>query len=137
MVENFYTMMEVCEQTGLTYQTLKFYCNEGLIPHVQRDSRNRRIFDEPTLAWIKDLACLKKCGMSIAEMKEYLALCLVGEKSIPERQVILARKSEELQDQMRTLQESLDYIDWKQQFYEDVLTGKTPFRSNLIRGTAQ
>lgn len=23
--------------TGLTYQTLKFYCNEGLVPYVQRD----------------------------------------------------------------------------------------------------
>lgn len=71
--------------------------------------------------------------MNIAEMKEYLALCLEGEKSIPERQDMLARKSEELEEQMKTLQESLDYIAWKQQFYEDVLTGKIPFKSNLIR----
>lgn len=32
-----YTMMEACRETGLTYQTLKFYCNEGLIPNVHRD----------------------------------------------------------------------------------------------------
>lgn len=25
-----YTMMEACRETGLTYQTLKFYCNEGI-----------------------------------------------------------------------------------------------------------
>lgn len=62
------------------------------------------------MAWVKDLACLKKCGMSIAEMKEYLALCLEGERSITQRQVMLARKSEELEEQMKTLQESLDYI---------------------------
>ncbi|WP_353956768.1 MerR family transcriptional regulator [uncultured Veillonella sp.] len=28
-------MAEVCKMTGLTYQTLKFYCNEGLVPYVQ------------------------------------------------------------------------------------------------------
>lgn len=41
-----YTMMQVCKETGLTYQTLKYYCNEGLIPNVKRDKNNRRVFDE-------------------------------------------------------------------------------------------
>ena len=67
-----YTMMQVCRQLDMTYQTLKYYCNEGLIPNVKRDSNNRRIFDEKDVKWIKDLTCLKKCGMSIQEMKEYL-----------------------------------------------------------------
>ena len=26
-----YTMMQVCREVGMTYQTLKFYCNEGLV----------------------------------------------------------------------------------------------------------
>ena len=73
-----YTMMQVCRETDMTYQTLKYYCNEGLIPNVKRDGNNRRIFDERDVKWIKDLVCLKKCGMSIQEMKEYLDLCLGG-----------------------------------------------------------
>lgn len=128
-----YTMMEACRETGLTYQALKFYCNEGLVPNVRRDKNNRRYFDEATVKWIKDLTCLKKCGMSIDEMKEYLALCLEGPSSIEERQQILARKQAALREQMQKLQESIDYIDWKQQFYTDVLTGKRPYISNLIK----
>lgn len=128
-----YTMMEACRETGLTYQALKFYCNEGLIPNVRRDKNNRRYFDEATVKWIKDLTCLKKCGMSIDEMKEYLALCLEGPTSIEERQQILARKQVALREQMQKLQESIDYINWKQQFYSDVLTGKRPYISNLIK----
>lgn len=62
-----YTMMQVCKEADLTYQALKFYCNVGLIPNVKRDKNNRRIFDEKDLKWIKDLVCLKKCGMSIQE----------------------------------------------------------------------
>lgn len=126
-----YTMMEACRETGMTYQALKFYCNEGLVPDVRRDKNNRRYFDEATVKWIKDLSCLKKCGMSIEEMKEYVGLCLEGPESIERRQQILARKQEALREQMQKLQESIDYIDWKQQFYNDVLTGKRPYISNL------
>ena len=38
-----YTMMQVCREVDMTYQTLKYYCNEGLIPNVKRDGNNRRI----------------------------------------------------------------------------------------------
>ena len=127
-----YTMMQVCKETGMTYQALKFYCNEGLIPNVKRDKNNRRIFDERDLAWIGSLTCLKKCGMSIQEMKDYLALCLQGEGTIPQRKEMLARKQERLHAAMRELQESIAYIDWKQNFYDEVLSGKRPYESNLI-----
>ena len=59
-----YTMMQVCRETDMTYQTLKYYCNEGLIPNVKRDKNNRRVFDEHDVKWIKDLVCLKKCALS-------------------------------------------------------------------------
>ena len=126
-----YTMMHVCKETDMTYQTLKFYCNEGLVPNVKRDKNNRRVFDERDIAWIKSLTCLKNCGMSIQEMKDYLALCLQGEVTIPQRKEMLAHKQEALRKTMRQIQESIDYIDWKQGFYDDVLSGKRPYESNL------
>ena len=84
-----YTMKQACQQTGLSYETLKFYCNQGLVPNVKRDGGNRRVFDDRDIAWINSLNCLKNCSMGIAEMQEYIALCLQGEASIPERKVIL------------------------------------------------
>ncbi|WP_353885598.1 MerR family transcriptional regulator [uncultured Veillonella sp.] len=39
-------MAEVCKMTGLTYQTLKFYCNEGLVPYVQGDKNNHHLFND-------------------------------------------------------------------------------------------
>ena len=127
-----YTMKETCNQTGLSYDTLKFYCNEGLVPNVKRDKNNYRIFDDNDVAWISSLSCLKNCNMSIQEMKEYLNLCLGGEKTIPQRQVILDVKLKELEEKMQELKKSIDYIHWKQGFYNDVLSGKTKYYSNLI-----
>lgn len=128
-----YTMMQVCRELDMTYQTLKFYCNEGLVPNVKRDKNNRRIFDEKDVKWIKDLACLKKCGLSIQEMKEYLDLCLQGESTILSRKEMLAQKQEELKASIKELENSVAYIDWKQNFYDEVLSGKIPYISNLIR----
>lgn len=125
-------MMQTCKETGLTYQALKFYCNEGLVPNVKRDKNNRRVFDERDVKWIKDLVCLKKCGMSIQEMKDYLALCLEGPSTITRRKEMLSVKREELLSSIQELESCVDYIDWKQQFYDDVLSGKRPYVSNLI-----
>lgn len=128
-----YTMMQVCRELDMTYQTLKYYCNEGLVPNVKRDGNNRRIFDEKALKWIKDLTCLKKCGFSIQEMKEYLEMCLEGEATIAARKEMLAVKQEALRVTIRDLEDSLAYIDWKQNFYDEVLSGERPYVSNLIR----
>ena len=127
-----YSMKEACKKTGLTYDALKFYCNEGLVPNVKRDKNNYRVFDDNDIAWIKSLSCLKNCGMSILEMKEYLKLCLDGKDTIPERQEILNLKLRELKNKINEIQESIDYINWKQKFYQDILDGKQPYESNLI-----
>lgn len=127
-----YTMKQACEQTGMTYETLKFYCNQGLVPNVKRDSQNRRVFHDRDIAWINSLNCLRNCGMGIQEMKAYIELCLVGESSIPERKVILEEKRKALEAERQRIQDSIDYIDWKQTFYDDVLSGKIRYVSNLV-----
>lgn len=127
-----YTMKQVCNQTNMTYQTLKFYCNEGLVPNVKRDKNNHRVFDERDLKWVGDLVCLKKCGMSIDEMRTYLDLCLRGESTIGERKVMLEKKQNALRESIKALEDSIAYIDWKQNFYDEVLSGKRPYVSNLI-----
>ena len=128
-----YTMMQVCRKLDMTYQTLKYYCNEGLVPNVKRDKNNYRVFDENNIAWINSLSCLKNCDMTINEMKEYLQLCLKGEETIPERQRILEKKLKKLEHKVQKINESIDFIHWKQNFYEDVLNGKVKYFSNLIQ----
>ena len=126
-----YTTKETCQKTGLAYETLKFYCNQGLVPNVKRDSRNHRIFDDGDVAWINSLTCLKHCDMGIAEMKEYLALCQLGARTIPQRKKVLADKRRSLEEEQRRIARAIAYIDRKQDFYDDVLSGKRACFSNL------
>ncbi|MBQ4418946.1 MAG: MerR family transcriptional regulator [Synergistaceae bacterium] len=132
-----YTMMQACEKTGMTYQGLKFYCNEGLVPNVKRDRLNRRIFDEHDIEWINSLSCLKNCGMSIQEMKEYTKLCLDGAATIQQRKEILNIKKAQLEENIAALTASVEYINKKQEFYDEVLSGKREYFSNLIPCSCQ
>ena len=127
-----YTMKQACQQVGMTYETLKFYCNEGLVPYVKRDKNNYRIFDDRDIQWIKNLSCLKKCGMSIEDMKRYLSLCLEGPDSIPERRLMLDKQRNYLIGKIKELNEYVDYIDWKQKLYSDMQSGKIAYHSSLI-----
>ena len=71
--------------------------------------------------------------MSIAEMKEYVGLCLQGEKTIPERKIMLHHRKKLLLEKLQEINDSIEYIDTKQKFYDDVLAGKIPYISNLIK----
>lgn len=128
-----YSMREACEQCHLSYETLKYYCNVGLVPNVSRDEHNYRVFDDDDITWINSLTCLKKCGMSLKEIKAYIALCLEGESTIPERQAMLSKKRDALLLKQQEIQASIDFIDYKQQLYDDILNKKIPYHSSLIK----
>lgn len=95
-----YSMKETCQKVGMSYETLKYYCNEGLIPNVKRDKNNYRVFDDNNIDWINSLSCLKKCGMGINDMKKYLAYCMEGNSTIPERKKMLDIQKQFLLDKI-------------------------------------
>ena len=99
-----YSPKEVCDKLGISYETLRFYCKEGLIPNIHRDRNNWRVFDDRNVKWIEGLLCLRRCDMSLKDMKQYMNLCLKGKESIPERKEMLAKTREELLAKQKELQ---------------------------------
>lgn len=116
-----YTTKTACEQVGISYETLKFYCKEGLVPNVKRDKNNYRVFDEKNIAWLKGLQCLKKCGMSIKDMKIYMNYCLEGNATIPQRKEMLEESKAALMEKINEINESINFINNKQAFYDQII----------------
>lgn len=131
-----YTMHECCALTGLSYDTLKYYCNEGLIPNVKRNKfNNYREFDDDDINWIKSLICLKKCGLSLSEMRTYIDLCMQGKSTIYKRKQMLEKQRAQLEDQIASLKNSIDFIDNKNALYDKFLSGEIEYYSYLIKKT--
>lgn len=62
-----------------------------------------------------------------------MKLCKKGISSIPERKEILDKKLNELEKEIDRIRESIDYINFKKQFYDDVISGKKEYFSYLVR----
>ncbi|MBQ8985461.1 MerR family transcriptional regulator [Candidatus Saccharibacteria bacterium] len=131
-MKKYYTMKETCDITGLTYDALKFYCNKGLVPFHKRDKNNRRIFTYHNLGWLESLKTLKQCDMSIEEIREYLDSAMKGKSTIPERRAMLEQKEKDVRKQIIQLKQTLDFIAWKKSLYDDFISGKRDYYTNLI-----
>lgn len=54
---------------------------------------------------------------------------------LPSRQTAKPRKHSSVQsilEEKKRIEEAIAYIDWKQGFYDDVLSGKVKYFSNLL-----
>lgn len=126
------TMKQVCDELNISYETLRFYCDEGLVPNVKRDANRYRKFDDRDLNWLKSVLCLKRCGMSVKAIKSYMCLCMHGTSTIFERKEILDEQKKKLLEQLAQIQNSINFIDTKQQYYDGVLARNIEYSSNLI-----
>ena len=127
-----YNMKDVCDKTNLNYETLRYYCNLGLVPNVKRDKNNYRLFDDRDVAWINGLQCLRKCGLSIKELQEYMELAKKGQSTILQRKAMLDSKLSDLLDMKLEIDQSINYIHDKNTYYDNVLSGEIEYTSNII-----
>lgn len=127
------TMKEVCDRVGITYETLRYYCNEGLVPNIRRDKNNYRDFDEKNINWLMGLQCLRKCGMSISDMKVYMNLCMKGKATIPERKQILYNLKGVLEQKQAEINGCISFVDGKQAYYDGIMSGEIEYMSNLAQ----
>lgn len=122
-----YTMRQFAEMFHTTEHTLRYYTDIGLLP-CQRDSANRRIFDDASANWMQGIMYLKKCGASIQAMKEYFRLCQLeeSEENLKARYQIILQQQEQAHKKAAEAKAAAEYMDHKVKHYEDILAGLAP-----------
>lgn len=60
-----------------------------MFPHISRGVNNVRLFSEADLEWVSIVQCLRETGMPLAEVKQFVQLCLLGDATIPTRHQII------------------------------------------------
>lgn len=119
-----YTVKEIADKMGMTAHTIRFYTDMGLLP-CSRDQNNRRLFDDESVNWLKGIQCLRKCGVSIENIKVYSDLCLSDSpEALQKRYQFMQEQRELAHRRLREAQELAAYLDAKVQHYESILAGK-------------
>ncbi len=134
----YYTIKQMAEMFGVTEHTLRFYTDKGLLP-CARDSGNRRVFNEESVNWMQGIKCLKGCGASIEDIREYCRLCLLdeSEENMRARYAIIVKQRAEAYKRMEEAKATAKYMDEKVAHYEAILAGLVPDDTNPRNWTAE
>ena len=73
-----WAIAEVCERTGLSPRTVRYYEEIGLLPGVRRSDGGRRVYDADELERLRFIARLKTLGLSLKEIAELNVVYAIG-----------------------------------------------------------
>lgn len=120
-MEKFYTIGDASAEVGLPASTIRFYDKNGLLPNMARSTSGMRMFTEDDIEWIRYVEKLKISGMPIREMRKYIELTEEGDTTLEERRKMVNDRCNAIKEQIKELEESLDFIGYKCWYYDKAI----------------
>ncbi|MCI7420302.1 MAG: MerR family transcriptional regulator [Alphaproteobacteria bacterium] len=117
----YYSIGQVAAKTGLTVHTLRYYEKEGLLPFVRKSSSGLRMFSDNDLGWLSIIECLKKTGMPLKGIKQYIDWFREGDSTLPQRLEMFKQQQLKVLAQIEQFQKYLQKIDYKVKLYEEAV----------------
>lgn len=115
-----YTIGEVSKMFNLPVSTLRYYDKEGLFPDIQRISGIRQFSDKEIEA-LRVIDCLKKSGLEIRAIKQFMEWTKLGNKTLQNRKELFDKQKEIVEDEIKKLEKVLDMIKFKCWYYDEAI----------------
>lgn len=113
-----YTVGEMAKRLEVPASTLRYYDKEGLLPFVERSSGGIRMFHDSDFEWLQVIECMKRAGMSIKDIRQYIELARRGDDTIALRLRMFRRQLDALNEQLEELRHTIATVEYKCWFYE-------------------
>ena len=126
-----YSIGQVSEMFNIPVSTLRYYDKEGLFPNLERSSGIRR-FSEKEIEALRIIECLKKTGMEIKDIKQFMEWCAEGSSTYSVRKNFFLRRKEIVEEEIREMSRVLDMIDFKCWYYEQAIKDGNEDRLNQM-----
>lgn len=117
-----YTIGQVSEMFGLPISTLRYYDKQGLFPEMKRVSGIRK-FSDKELEALRIIECLKKSGLEIKDIKQFMSWCTQGASTYPQRKELFEKQKKKVESEIEHMNRILDMIKFKCWYYEQLLDG--------------
>ncbi|MGN1419993.1 MAG: MerR family transcriptional regulator [Eubacterium sp.] len=114
----FYTVGEMAKQLGITPSTIRYYDKEGLLPFVERSNGGIRVFKDEDYEWLKIIICLKKTGMKLHDIKQFIEMVMEGDETINERLDLILTQKAIVKKQIEELEDTLKTLEFKEWYYK-------------------
>lgn len=115
-----YTIGQISEMFHIPVSTLRYYDKEGLFIDMKRISGIRR-FGEKEIETLRLIECLKKSGMELKDIKQFMEWCAEGSSTYPQRLAMFLQQKKAVEDEIARMEKTLDMIQFKCWYYEQAL----------------
>lgn len=128
-----YSIGEVSSMFNLPIPTLRYYDNQGLFIDMERDSSGIRKFNDKTIEAIRVIECLKKSGMQIKDIKQFMKWCSMGNETFGIRKDMFIKQKENVENQIEELKRTLDMIKYKCWYYDEAIKDNSEERVKNLK----
>lgn len=115
-LESTYTIGRISEMFHIPISTLRYYDSEGLFPDIRRDGGIRK-FTDREIEQLHVIECLKKSGLEIKAIKQFMKWCSEGSSTYGLRRELFLRQKEAVEAEISRLEKTLDMIRYKCWYY--------------------
>ena len=115
-----YSIGQVSEMFGLPISTLRYYDKQGLFPGMERKSGIRK-FGEKELETLRVIECLKKSGLEIKDIKQFMDWCVEGASTYALRKELFVRQKRTVEAEIAHMNKILDMLRFKCWYYEQAI----------------
>jgi len=105
---------------NIPISTLRYYDKEGLFPNIERSSGIRK-FGEKEIEALRVIECLKKSGLEIKDIKQFMNWCTEGSSTYAMRRELFLRQKENVENEIKKLQKTLAMLNFKCWYYEQAI----------------
>ncbi len=124
-----YTIGQISSMFNIPVSTLRYYDKEGLFPDIQRNSGIRK-FTDKEIETLHVIECLKKSGLGIKSIKQFMEWCSQGRETYGQRHSLFLKQKEAVEAEIQRLQKALDMIRFKCWYYEQAIKDQSEDRLN-------
>lgn len=123
--KKYYRIGEVAKLYKLTTPTIRFYEEIGLFPNLKRSAGGLRLFSDEELHCIDDIECLKKTGMPLKDVADYIKWKQSGDQSLADRLELIQKQKQALEQNILDLQRELEKLKHKEWYYQEAVAAGT------------
>ena len=121
-----YTISEVAKIVELSASTIRYYDGLGLLYPLDRSNGNRS-FTQDDIDRIKTIICLKKTGMNMKGIKEFLKLYNIENNTIELKRSMIEEQKRLIEDKISELTHYIEQCEFKIWFFDNrVVDGVEP-----------
>ena len=115
-----YNIGQVSQMFDIPVSTLRYYDKEELFSHISRQSGVRK-FSTNDLNRLQIIQCLKKSGLKISQIREFMDLCTQGSSTYQQRKNIFLQQKKAVEEEIKHLKDTLDMLNFKCWFYDTAI----------------